>query len=140
MAAPEPAEPSKSVISRLEAWGNSSLAPTGLATLVTALHFRPLQVRPMLFAPALLFSSYANLQGFRIDSAGITAAASGAYALLALRRRSRSLRSRFSVRGGVRGAAIALGVVNTLAAGWVYATSDREREVRERKENPRWAA
>lgn len=111
------------------------MPPAGLATLITALHFRPLQLRPMAFVPILLFSSYINLQGFKKDAAGISAAASGTYALLALRRRSRGL---LSVRGVVRGAAIGLGVVNALAGGWVYATASREKEQLERKENPRW--
>ncbi len=93
--------------------------------------------------PVLLFSSYANLQGFVKDGAGIAAAASAAYALLALRRgrgggRGGS-RGRFSARGLVRGAAVGLGAANALAAGWVYATADREAETRERRVNPRWA-
>ncbi|KAK7753839.1 hypothetical protein SLS62_004205 [Diatrype stigma] len=133
-------ESAKPVTSRISAWGNSSMAPTGLATLVTALHLRPLQVFPALFVPVLLFSSYANLQGFKKDSAGITAAASGTYALLALRRRQGGpLYRKFSVRGVVRGAAVGLGFANAVAAGWVYATADREQENRERAENPRWA-
>ncbi|KAI2632565.1 hypothetical protein GGS26DRAFT_81477 [Hypomontagnella submonticulosa] len=132
------AEPSKSVRSRVEAWGNSSFAPTGLATLITALHFRPFQVRPMLFVPILLFSSYSNLQGFKIDSAGITAAASGTYALLALRRRPAAFMNRFSIRGIVRGAAVGIGLINAATAGWVYAMGDREKEKRERRDNPRW--
>lgn len=119
----------------------SSMAPTGLATLITAMHFRPLQIRPMLFVPILIFSSYANLQTFKIDSAGITAAASGTYALLALRRRQAGASlfgTTLTVRGGVRAAAIGLALVNTLAGAWVYATGDREAEKRERKDKPRW--
>lgn len=116
------------------------MAPIGLATLVTALHFRPLQVLPAAFVPVLLFSSYANLQGFKKDSAGITAAASGTYALLALRRRHPgAFYRKFSVRGVVRGAAVGVGFANAVAGGWVYATADREEEARERAENPRWA-
>ncbi|GAW13133.1 hypothetical protein ANO14919_025110 [Xylariales sp. No.14919] len=136
MATPEPPE---SVKSKLEAWGNSSLAPTGLATLATALHLRPAQPLPLLFVPVLLFSSYANLQGFKIDSAGLTTAASGTYALLAWRRKPvGGFRGKFSVRGVVRGAAIGIGVVNAVAAGWVYATGNREEEKQYRKDNPRW--
>ncbi|KAI1389234.1 uncharacterized protein F4822DRAFT_405410 [Hypoxylon trugodes] len=131
-------EPSKSIGSQFEAWGNSSFAPTGLATLITALHFRPLQIKPMLFVPILLFSSYANLQGFKIDSAGITAASSGTYALLALRRRPNTFRSRFSIRGIVRGGAIGIGLMNVIAAGWVYAKGDRNKEKENRRNNPRW--
>ncbi|KAI3340239.1 hypothetical protein F4824DRAFT_415487 [Ustulina deusta] len=136
MAAPEPPNPVKS---QLEAWGNSSLAPTGLATLVAALHLRPAQPLPLLFVPVLVFSSYANLQGFKIDSAGVTMAASGTYALLALRRKPVSgFRSKFSVKGAVRGSAIGIGVVNAVAAGWVYATGNREKEKQYRQDNPRW--
>ncbi|KAI1480819.1 hypothetical protein K445DRAFT_319986 [Daldinia sp. EC12] len=131
-------EPSRTARSRLEAWGNSPFAPTGLATLITALHFRPLQVRPMLFVPILFFSSYANLQGFKIDSAGITAAASGTYALLAMRRKPNTFMNRFSIRGLVRGSAVGIGLINAIAAGWVYGTGDREKEKEERRDNPRW--
>ncbi|TRX89382.1 hypothetical protein FHL15_009680 [Xylaria flabelliformis] len=137
MAAPEPPT---SVKAKLEAWGNSSLAPAGLATLVAPLHLRPAQPLPLLFVPVLLFSSYANLQGFKIDSAGVTMAASGTYALLAWRRKPfGGFRSKFSVRGVVRGSAIGLGAVNALAAGWVYATGNREKEKQYRNDNPRWA-
>ncbi|KAH9896265.1 hypothetical protein F4778DRAFT_745706 [Xylariomycetidae sp. FL2044] len=132
-------EPPKSVFSTLEAWGKSSVAPMALATLITALHYRPFQPRPMLFVPILLFSSYANLQGFKIDGAGLTAAASGTYALLALRRRPGPLAKRFlTPRGAVRGVALGLAGMNTVAGGWVYARGNRELEKRERKENPRW--
>jgi uncharacterized protein (TIGR03382 family) len=61
--------------------------PTLLATLITAQHFRPFQPLPMIFPPVLLFSSYLNLSGYEVDAAGITAAWSGLYGLLALRRR-----------------------------------------------------
>ncbi|KAK9424024.1 hypothetical protein SUNI508_13814 [Seiridium unicorne] len=131
-------EPPKEAQFALSAWGNNSLPPAGLATLITALHFRPFRVRPMLFVPILLFSSYINLQGFKKDAAGITAAASGTYALLALRRSPGALFRKFSVRGVVRGAAVGLGLTNALAGGWVYATASREKEQRERTENPRW--
>lgn len=94
----------------------------------------------MAFVPLLLFSSYANLQTFKIDSAGLGAAASGTYALLAWRRKPRRQLhgGRFSLRGGVRAVAIGLGVANAVAGAWVYATGDREAERRTRKENPRW--
>src|SRR5690242_13690203 len=58
----------------------------GLASLITAQHFRPFQPLPMLFPPVLLFSSYLNLSNYKTDAAGITAAWSGLYALLAIRR------------------------------------------------------
>jgi hypothetical protein len=41
----------------------------------------------MMFPPVLLFSSYLNLSNYKTDSAGLTAAWSGLYALLAMRRR-----------------------------------------------------
>jgi hypothetical protein len=47
---------------------------------------------PMLFPPVLLFSSYLNLSNYKTDAAGITAAWSGLYALLAIRRSQVSLR------------------------------------------------
>jgi hypothetical protein len=65
----------------------NSVPPTLLATLITAQHARPFQALPMAFAPVLLFSSYLNLSGYKTDAAGTTAAWSGLYALLAMRRR-----------------------------------------------------
>lgn len=41
----------------------------------------------MAFTPPLLFASYTNLAGYPTSGAGIAAAWSGLYALLALRRR-----------------------------------------------------
>ncbi|KAI1452279.1 hypothetical protein F4805DRAFT_462921 [Annulohypoxylon moriforme] len=131
-------EPSKSIKEQIERWGNYSLAPTIQGTLIMALHTKPFQWRPTLLVPILLFSSYINIQGFKIDSAGITASASGTYALLAMRRRPATFMSRFSARGLVRGAAVGLGFANAVASGWVYAISDRKKEKEERKKNPRW--
>lgn len=114
----------------------------GLATLLTALHARPFARLPMLlFTPMLLLSSYLSLAGLRIDAAGLGAAWSGLYVLLAARRRpaANSLRRRFlSARGAVRGAAMGLGAANALAGGYVYATGDREAERAERRERDRW--
>ncbi|KAI0019410.1 hypothetical protein F4780DRAFT_444213 [Xylariomycetidae sp. FL0641] len=131
-------EPKKSLLSKLDGWGRSSVAPAGLATLITALHFRPFRAAPMTLVPVLLFSSYANLQGFKIDSAGIGAAASGTYALLAFRRRPDRFLSRFTVGGVVRVAALGLGVANALAGFYVYGTGNRKAEKEERTDNPRW--
>jgi hypothetical protein len=64
----------------------NSVPPTLLATLITAQHARPFQPLPMIFPPILLFSSYLNLSNYKTDAAGITAAWSGLYALLAMRR------------------------------------------------------
>lgn len=113
----------------------------GLATLLTALHARPFARLPMLlFTPMLLLSSYLSLAGLRIDAAGLGAAWSGLYVLLAARRRpAASLRGRFlSARGAVRGAAMGLGGINTVAGGYVYATGDREAERVARQERDRW--
>lgn len=127
----------------------SSFAPVGLATLITALHVRPVFARlPMLlFTPMLILSSYLNVAGYKIDSAGLTAAWSGLYVLLAARRRGPAgagsgglarLRQKFTARGAVRGAAMGLGAVNAVAGGWVYATGDRAAEDQERRERDRW--
>lgn len=110
----------------------------GMASLVTALHWRPFQALPMLFAPLLAFSSYLSLAGFKMDGAAMTAAWSGIYVLLAARRRPASLRSRFSVRGVVRGTTMGLGAINCVAGAYTYATSDRKAEEEERREINRW--
>ncbi|KAL6864527.1 hypothetical protein J3F83DRAFT_766542 [Trichoderma novae-zelandiae] len=129
----------KSISEHLTEWGSSSLPPSLLATLITALHARPLQILPMsLFTPTLLFSSYLNLSGYPTASAGLTAAWSGLYALLALRRRQ-SLRAKFSIRGIVRGAAVGLGAANCVAGGWVYLHGSKERDREERLRRNRWA-
>ncbi|KAK0704883.1 hypothetical protein B0H67DRAFT_649283 [Lasiosphaeris hirsuta] len=138
MAGVEDIEPPKSVLSGLRGWGSSSLPPMGLATLITAVHFRPFQVLPMLFTPLLAFSSYLSVAGFKIDSAGMTAAWSGMYVLLAARRRPTSLRKRFSIGGAVRLCAMGLGTVNTIAGGYTYATGDRKAEAEERREMNKW--
>lgn len=110
-----------------------------LTTLIIALHARPFQPLPMLFPPLLIFSSYLTLAGFKIDGAGMTAAWSGVYALLAARRRPGSLRNKFmTVRGVVRGTAMGLGAVNAGAGFYTYATGDRKREEAERREVNRW--
>jgi hypothetical protein len=112
----------------------------GLATLITSLHFRPFHKLPMLvFTPMLLLSSYLSVAGFKIDAAGLSAAWSGLYVLLAARRRPvASLRQRFTARGAVRGTAMGLGLVNAVGGGYAYAVGDREAERIERKERDRW--
>lgn len=116
----------------------------GLATLITSLHFRPFHKLPMLvFTPMLLLSSYLSVAGFKIDAAGLSAAWSGLYVLLAARRRpsaagAASLRQRFTARAAVRGAAVGLGLVNAAGGGYAYAVGDREAERVERKERDRW--
>lgn len=116
----------------------SSLPPALMATLVAALHARPARPLPLaLFVPPLLFSSYLNLSGYQTGSAGLTAAWSGLYALLALRRRQ-GLRAKFSARGLVRGSAVGLGAANALAGGWVYFGGDFQRDAEERARRNRW--
>src|SRR5689334_12453092 len=111
----------------------------GLASLITPLHFRPFQPLPMLFPPVLLFSSYLNLAGYAIDSAGITAAFSGLYFLLALRRRKLPpLRQSFQIRTVVRGAAMGVAGVNCVAGGVTYLNGNRTKEAAERKARNRW--
>ncbi len=80
----------------------SPLPPMTLATLVTAQHFRPFQPLPMLFPPVLLFSTYMNLNGYTIDSAGVTGAWSALYLILAGRRKQTFAR-KWGARGLIRG-------------------------------------
>lgn len=139
MATPEPTEQSTSLLRKLEGWGASSLPSMGLATLIVPLHFRPLQKLPMLFPPVLLGASYLNLAGYAIDSAGITAAWSGLYVLLSLRRRRLvAFRKGINARTLVQGAAMGLGTVNCLAGAVTYLNGDRVKEAAERKARNRW--
>jgi len=123
----------KTILSYAQAWGKSPLPPTLLATLVTALHARPFQPLPMLFPPVLLFSTYLNLSDFTIDSAGLTAAWSGLYLLLARRRKvaganfTARLGSKFGARGLTRGSAMVLAGLDLGACGVTYAFG-REKE------------
>lgn len=112
-----------SLISRPE----NSFPPTLLATLITAQHARPFQAVPMLFPPVLLFTSYANLQGFKVDSAGLTAAWSGLYLLLAGRRKQPFMK-KWGVRGVVRGATMGLCFANLVGGGLAYTFGKREEE------------
>jgi hypothetical protein len=97
----------------------------------------------MLFPPILLFSSYLNLSNYKTDSAGITAAWSGLYALLAIRRSQVSwdrsmnglklievqgIKNKFTVRGAVRGASLALCAVNIAGCALAYTFGKREKE------------
>lgn len=105
-----------------------------LATLVTALHARPFQFVPMIFPPVLLFSAYLNLNDYPVNSAGLTAAWSGLYLLMARRRRAPGsgfagrFASRFSARGVTRGAAMGIAAVNLVAGGVTYAFGEKEEE------------
>ncbi|KAF2262302.1 hypothetical protein CC78DRAFT_554653 [Lojkania enalia] len=122
------ADPSKEgVLQSLRQWGENSVPPTLLATLITAQHMRPFQPLPMVFPPVLLFSSYLNLNDYKTDAAGITAAWSGLYALLAMRRKQQ-FRNKLTARGAVRGASLALCAVNVVGGGLAYIFGRREKE------------
>ncbi|KAF2642400.1 hypothetical protein P280DRAFT_467761 [Massarina eburnea CBS 473.64] len=123
--------PKESTIQSLRSWGEGSVPPTLLATLITAQHFRPFQPLPMMFPPVLLFSSYLNLSGYQSDAAGITAAWSGLYALLAMRRKH-SVKQKFGARGFVRGASLGLCAVNVAGCGIAYVFGKREKEEAEK--------
>ena len=86
----------------------------------------------MLFPPLLLFSTYLNLQGYKIDSAGTTAAFSGAYLLLASRRRLGFL-NKFGTRGIIRGATMGLALVNVVGGGLAYTFGSRSEEDEKRR-------
>ncbi|CAG8952259.1 hypothetical protein HYFRA_00000999 [Hymenoscyphus fraxineus] len=117
-------------------WGKSPLPPTILATLLTALHMRPFQRLPMLFPPVLLLSTYLNLNSFVTDSAGITAAWSGLYLIMANRRKVRTsgvgwgrrVGERFGARGLTRGSAMVLAGMNVVGGGLAYTFGKREKE------------
>ncbi|ESZ97078.1 hypothetical protein SBOR_2508 [Sclerotinia borealis F-4128] len=124
----------KTTISYAQDWGRSSLPPVLLATFTTALHARPLQPLPLAFTPIFLFSTYLNLSGYAVDSAGITAAWSGLYLIMANRRKASGknmyarIGSRFGARGIVRGAAMGVAGLNLVAGGITYATGKRNDE------------
>lgn len=110
----------------------------------------------MLFPPILLFSSYLNVNSYRVDSAGITAAWSGLYLLLASRRKQvrsasplltfggflrygmltlfeqQKLVTKFGARGIIRGATLGLCAVNLIGCGIAYAFGKRSKEEEER--------
>lgn len=106
---------------------DNSLPPAIIATLVFAQHARPFQFLPMTFVPVLLGSSYANLNGYKTDAAGTSAAWSGLYMLLASRRRHKFMK-RFGARGMIRGATMGLCAVQLLAGGISFTFGDRKRE------------
>lgn len=101
------------------------MPPTLTAALIFAQHARPFQTIPMLFPPILLFSSYLNVNGNKVDSAGITSAWSAAYLVLA-RRRKQAFGSKFGARGLIRGATMGLCLANAVSGGIAYAFGKRE--------------
>ncbi|GES62568.1 altered inheritance of mitochondria protein 19 [Aspergillus terreus] len=123
-------ETKQSLVQKARAWGENPFPPTLLASLITAQHMRPFQAMPMLFPPVLLFTSYANLQGFKKDSAGISAAWSGLYLLLAGRRRQQFMK-KWGARGIVRGMTMGLCLANMVGGGLAYTLGKREEEENE---------
>jgi hypothetical protein len=81
----------------------------------------------MLFPPVLLLSTYLNIYEYKVDAAGISAAWSGLYILLA-RRRKQALGAKFGTRGLIRGATMGLCAANLVAGGLFYAVGKREGE------------
>ncbi|KAB8239796.1 uncharacterized protein BDW43DRAFT_12125 [Aspergillus alliaceus] len=120
-------ETKQSLMQKARAWGENPFPPTLLATLITAQYGRPFQALPMLFPPVLLFTSYANLQGFKTDSAGISAAWSGLYLLLAGRRRQPFMK-KWGARGIIRGMTMGLCLANMVGGGLAYTLGKREEE------------
>jgi MFS superfamily sulfate permease-like transporter len=86
----------------------------------------------MIFPPLLLFSTYLNLQGYKIDSAGTTAALSGTYLVLAGRRRMGFI-NKFGARGVIRGATMGLCLANLIGGGLAYGFGSRSKEDEKRK-------
>jgi hypothetical protein len=82
---------------------------------------------PMIFPPLLLFSTYLNIRGYKIDSAGTTAALSGAYLVIAARRKA-GLWNKFGTRGIVRGATMGLALANVVGGGLGYMFGSRRKE------------
>ncbi len=115
------------VVARLTLFIESPLPPAALATLIAAQHVRPPQFLPLLFPPVLLFSTYLNLSAYEVDSAGITAAWSALYLILA-RRRKQPFVKKWGTRGIIRGTTLGLCLVNLLGCGFTNATSRRSKE------------
>lgn len=105
----------------------SSLPPVSLAAFIFAQHARPFQAMPMLFPPLLVFSTYLNLQGYTVDSAGTTAGISGLYLVLASRRRHAFMK-RFGARGIIRGASMGFCLANVIGGGLVYTLGARDEQ------------
>jgi hypothetical protein len=85
----------------------------------------------MVFPPLLLFSTYLNLNGYKIDAAGTTAALSGAYLVIASRRKM-GVWNKFGTRGVIRGATMGLALANLVGGGLGYVFGRRRVEEEER--------
>lgn len=81
----------------------------------------------MIFPPLLLFSTYLNIQGYKVDSAGTTAALSGSYLVLASRRRL-GFMNKFGARGLIRGATMGLALANVVGGGLAYTFGSRTKD------------
>lgn len=114
------------------------LPPITLGTIIAAQHARPFALRPMLFPPVFLFSSYLNVFGFKIDAAGLSSAWAGLYMILAARRKQPFMR-KFGVRGVFRGATIGLCLAQVIGGGvyWAFGNRDQEKIVRLEKAKER---
>ncbi|EEQ87813.1 hypothetical protein RJZ56_002287 [Blastomyces dermatitidis] len=122
-----PPPKNQSLMQYARAWGENSFPPTLLATLIAAQHMRPFQPLPMIFPPALLFTTYLNLLDYKVDAAGVSAAWSGLYLLLAAKRKQPFMK-KWNARGIVRGAAMGLGFTNMVSGGLVYMLGKRRDE------------
>ncbi|MCJ1233961.1 hypothetical protein MMC14_001919 [Varicellaria rhodocarpa] len=120
-------EAKASAISYARAWGESPVSPAIAATFIAAQHLSPPQYLPLIFPPILLFSSYLNLAEYKIDAAGLNAAWSGLYLILA-RRRKQPLMKKWGARGIIRGSTMGICALNLLGGGFVYATGRRSKE------------
>ncbi|KAL6714902.1 hypothetical protein ACLMJK_007162 [Lecanora helva] len=116
------------VLTSLQTWGESSVPPTALASLILAQSLRPPQFLPLLFPPVLLFTSYMNLSSYTTEAAGINAAWSGLYMLLARRRKAPNWSKKFGTRGIIRGTTMGFCGINLVAGGWVYLLGKREEK------------
>ncbi|KAI9806197.1 MAG: hypothetical protein M1825_006312 [Sarcosagium campestre] len=129
-----PTEEAKvSLIQSAKKWGESSVPPTLLATLIASQHLQPPQYLPLSFVPVLLFSTYLNINSFSIDAAGLNAAWSGLYLVLA-RRRKQGFVNKWGVRGIVRGATMGLCAANVVGGGLTYALGRRKDEDAKRQD------
>ncbi|KAI9734938.1 MAG: hypothetical protein M1834_002018 [Cirrosporium novae-zelandiae] len=111
----------------LTAWGEHSVPPMIAATLTTAQHMKPFQPLPMMFPPVFLFTSYLNLSGYVTEAAGMNAAWSGLYILLASRRKQPFLK-KWGARGIIRGSTMGLCAVNVVSGGLVYTLGRESKE------------